>query len=187
MQNFSEALGKNFERLLRWLYPGVLFLVLLHLSGQRDLIPADNVGLYSWPIVIGGITVGAAVYLIQMYIVTQFISFIVVLIRWDVNALVDNERPIGDCRFAKFVDRYARAIEARWRSSPQGTHSYLDYAWATYHAASITGWLALAFFCSRGPDSVLDKLGGWVVVVPSSLLLVGALWEYLQLSRVRRF
>ena len=189
MQNSAEYLGRNFERLLRWVYPGALFLVLLRMSRpQAFKAVADVESGNVWDLVVVGLAAGFVVYLLQGYVINQLISAVAQLLRWDVN-VYPSDQPIH-CRclrcLVRWVDPQARSIRRRY-STCESLNSYLDYAWGVYHALSITGWLTILFFGIRAKGSVLASNGcwGWVVFGTALLLFIASLWAYAQLSRVR--
>jgi hypothetical protein len=193
MQDISEALGKNFERLLRWVYPGALFLVLLRMSRPEafDAVAHDE-PVNVWGLVVVGLVAGFVVYLIQSYVVNYFVLLLFQLKNWDVNQglqVAPPETPEREPRWvflrplARLFDRYAQAIRDRVNLS-EPLVNYLNYAWAAFHAVFITGWLTLVFFCVNDNQSVMDNVSAWYILPPAVLLLCGGLFTYAYLSRV---
>lgn len=188
VENAGEFVARNFERLLRWAYPGLLFLVLLELSKRGTLgevaHAVPQVGPL-WTLGVTGLVAGSAVYLFQSYVVGEFFSFLEFGL-WE----IDNHSrtlPFTDPnRQLSLVDRFALAVRRRWA----GPHldSWLNYAWATDHAAFITGWLPTAFYIvnrATKPDSSwLGSLAWWQVYAPALALIIGAVWVHARLNRV---
>lgn len=174
----------RFERSLRWLYPGLLFLVLLRMSRPDEFEAVNSVLENYWDLVGAGIVAGVAIYLFQAYLVGQVISAIGVWCKWDVNALLPGETPVRSSCVLTILDRQAVSVRKRWgRKIENGLGGYLDYSWAAYHALSITGWLTIVMFGLKCEGSVFEKAGCPILVL-AILLMVGALWLYAQLTRI---
>lgn len=190
MADLVDSIGRNFERLLRWVYPGAFFLVLLRLSNRSAYDNLLKVEPELWALVVAGIVAGVVVYLLQGYVLNMGLSILVTRIGWDVNAREGNENPSWwpTCldRLAHLFDRIAQGTKRRWGGmNRQGLGNYLNYAWATYHATSITGWLTLVFYYFVKDDSsVLAKLPFWAIPFPAILLVLGSLLTWCHLSRV---
>lgn len=179
-----DQIDRSFERLLRWIYPAVLFLVLLGVSRPGDF---DTLAEVKWPwgLAIVGLVAGAVAYLLQAYVVNQLVvSQVSHYCRWERNVY-----EVPRFRFliglANYADRWARVTHQRWGTKLERLHSYLNYAWATYHAAMLTAWLTLIFFLLKVEGSMFASVEWWVVVIPAVLLLVGAIWQYVWLARIQ--
>lgn len=184
MNNLGEYIGQGFERLLRWFYPGALFVVLLSLS-RPDIFASitEQFGFPEhtiWGLLIFGLGVGFAIYLFQQYVITQTLSALSQLLRWDPNiARTDQPRTCCLRVLAQWIDPQARVIEKQYKDS-----NYIDYSWATYHATSMTGWLLLVFIGIKTDSSLLSKAGCWSVI-PALFLILGSLYLFARLSRVK--
>jgi len=189
-----QSLGGNFERILRWIYPGALFLVLLRMSKPhafKSLATPNDIG-GPWELIIAGLVAGFAAYLIQAYALNHLVSLVFQVANWDINTgLHVNVRSgagqpkLGLERLAHLFDRHAQATWLRWGGNlPEGLSNYLSYGWATYHAVSMTGWLTLLFFLKKDCDSAFAAVPSWQILLPAALMLLGALWTYAHLSRV---
>lgn len=187
MQNWAESIFKNFERILRWIYPGALFLSLLYLTGSDILNFIRKIEPnHSWFfLVLVAAVAGFVIYLFQQQVIAQFISFFTMLSDWDKES-DPSKLPWGKyCqKMAKHADKWVTATIARW-NSPELLNPYLDYAFARYHATSITAWLTLLFLMVKSPGSALSLIPLWVVILFAVSLLLGSIWEYLWLSRVK--
>jgi hypothetical protein len=193
-----DSIGANFERILRWVYPGALFIVLLYASRPIVLENLhDKIGI--WGLVASGLVSGFVIYLFQGYVISQLITIFFILIKWDIRQglQVDpyksekgtNAKPETN-PIVRLFDRMARATQERWSiGDPQNLGNYLNYTWAIYHAVLMTGWLTLFFYLTRkeSADSIpiFQDITWWWVVVPASLLIVGGLFTHLLLSRIR--
>ena len=184
MQNLIDQIDRSFQRLLRWVYPAMLFLVLLHLTRPEDFAKIAQVER-PWGLIVGGLVAGAVAYLFQAYVFNQVISHVSTYLGWEINA----SRPLRFRRalrpLANHADQWAEVTRRRWGTSPERLSSYLDYAWATYHAMMLTGWLTLILFASKVQDSLFASVDSWNIIVPATLLLVAAIWHYAWLSRVQ--
>ncbi len=125
----AEAIGKGFERILRWIYPGALFLVLLALSWPNfygEIIARPTVLI---ELIVIGVAGGFAAYLIQSNVLNQLISIITLALGWEINALESGQDgpKCLKCLADKFFDPWAKATKARW-STKNDINPYLDYA-----------------------------------------------------------
>jgi len=184
-----DSIDKNFQRLLRWAYPGILFLVLLHMSRPGEFVILSKV-IYPWGLITAGLIAGAVIYLCQGYIFNQIVSHVALCLRWELNAdyKIDGDNTVRCKRIfgklLKHADLWASICSKRWGQDLHRLDSYLNYAWAIYHATALTGWLVLIFFFVKGNGSPLAKIESWIVLLIGVLLLEGALWLYAWLSRV---
>jgi hypothetical protein len=191
-----DSTSANLERILRWVYPGALFIGLLYAS-QPIFLKALYSEIHTWGLVAGGLVVGSIVYLFQSYVVGYVITVPLILLKWDVRQGLQKE-PKGEttkpcycrrCRcIERFFDRMAEATRDRWSDKvPEKVNNYLNYAWATYKAVLITGWLTLFFylFVDKEKGSILHNVECWWIPLAASLLIVGGLFTYLLLSRIR--
>jgi hypothetical protein len=193
-----DSIFKNFERLLRWFYPGILLLILLPLSQLNTI---DEIQTYSkdsfWLFMIVVFGIGAAIYLGQN-VLNQIISIITELTKWDVAMNLDGDPDIilyGERRppvkwlrwLAPFFDKQAGEIERKIARDKQSDNksSLMDYLWGTYHATSITAWLLFVMMRFSVDGSWLFKFDGWWYSIPS-ILFVFSLYIYARLCRVRR-
>lgn len=142
MNNPFEFIGSNFERLLRWVYPGALFIVLLYATHPEFLQGEE--GLYSkigiWGLVTGGLVIGAVIYLFQSYVVGSVITVTFILLKWDVRQGI--QRPLAEWETKEeekpryclrywlcLFDRMARAARERYSGNlHEKVGNYLDYA-----------------------------------------------------------
>ncbi len=206
MENFVDAIGTGFERILRWLYPGALFLVLLFLSNPSVfkiiLTPllAHNKNYESfavWQLIIAGAVAGMAIYLIHYYIFNWIISLLITR-----SGLLDREtRDLQGLpeRLAQFAERWNEPTWRRWgirqnrptRHTLERANNWLNYSWSTYHAGCITLYLAVLFSIFKESSSVLGNWfigkGPWFylgLVIFLVLFLKSLLWQYIILTRL---
>lgn len=203
MNNLVTSIYGPFERILRWAYPGMLFLVLLNLSQSPSFCIINAFGSQTWFLVIGALVIGAALYLIQSLVVTQLLTCIFQGLHWCVNehpeagdnpsilALHDKLPPWCCCLkwlATHWLDRDARTIELRCRRSKGDHYSYLDSSWAQFHSAFITAILIILFWFLKSANSTLSMLGEgigcWFWLFPG-LILLGAIVLFMRLTRVR--
>ena len=157
-----DTIFSNFEKVLRWVYPGILFIVLLYAVRPEWVERAvDIVG--RWGVFFGTLGVGFALFLVYQLVMVQTYHLIMIGFNWDVSAQDgQDERPKPKTRFWRmlakyFFDRDARKIERRMNEEKktQGTlrkkpYTYADYLWSICHAIGITGWLLVTFFWFAG-------------------------------------
>jgi len=192
-----DSIWANFERFIRWVYPGALFLVLLAMSRPKAfeaLVNMDD-GIGKWGLVVGALVAGVIIYLLQGYVVSYIITVPLILLKWDVRQglQVDLDKretepknqPVSCLRWmVPLFARMAAATRERWNAKEIG--NYLDYAWGVYHALLMTGWLTIAFFYLVAEQgSTLHTAGAWKVVTPCGLLLFGGIFTYFLLTRIR--
>jgi hypothetical protein len=182
MGNVAEALGRSFERLLRWLYPAALFLVVAYAArpsllklGQKLPAMGDT-----WGLILVALVAGFIAYLLQSYVWTTLISEVLDrTVRWSTR-----NRSAGG--FVAYVDRRFDDAWRRWGHNRKEMNDYLNYAWATYHAASMTGWLTIVFTCFKESRSFVNDNRSYCVAIVTiaGILFLASIWQYLILSRV---
>ena len=198
MDNLVDSLGRSFERLLRWVYPGALFIVLLRLARPADFETLATIKLAGdeslWGLLVGGIVAGVIAYLLQGYVVNVVVSGVFIYLKWDVNVPFDRpqwvQRVLGwwgirqvASEFAHLVDAMARNSRRRWESK---LSNWLDYVWGVHHATAVTGWLTLFFYLLwNEPESRFDRAAAWEILAPSATLLLAALFLHAVLVRVK--
>jgi len=183
MGSVVEATGKAFERLLRWLYPGLLFFVLLFLFKKTTFDELLSLQHFEWVVIIGGLGISAAIYLIEVYVFEQIINIIAQMIGWLVLEGYRRQPKFFPKWIVDFIDSQAKDIEYKYISR-QDRQSYMSYANATYHALCITGWQILFFYCVRDDSSLLSKIElPWIIFV-LVLIFIFSLSYYARLSRV---
>jgi hypothetical protein len=165
------SIGANFERLLRWVYPGALFLVLLRMSRPDvfNALACRNLGIGLWGLVVGGLVAGFVIYLFQGYVVSYIINVVFILLKWDVRQRLQcdhgeretesKKQPVSCVRWMlPLFDGMAAGTRERWSiSDTQKLGNHLDYAWATYKVVLITGWLTIIFFGINESGSVFSS------------------------------
>src|SRR4030042_5434851 len=123
MSGVIDEIGKNFERLLRWAYPGGLFLVLLFFS---TLINGKSTAFNTllaytqnnWLVIFfAGIFIGSAIYIFQSNVVANILKFLLKLI------------PSKCCLHLKRRTKISELL-TRAALNPQWFQGYIDYAWA---------------------------------------------------------
>ena len=138
MGELIDAIGRNFERLLRWAYPGglLLFLIWAYSTsfGQEESEffneLKDLTGSSWWVIFAGTIFAGFAIYIIQNKMVSLLLYWLFS------NTWIKR----------KFTCKaVVNMLRMRANLNPVWYQGYPDYGWATYHATSITGLLVLIF------------------------------------------
>lgn len=189
MDNVIDAVGRNFERLLRWAYPSGLFLVLLYLARPSDFAKLALV-MPPWGLVIGGLVAGAIAYFIQGYFFNQLATIFFVWIRWDVNIRWDTEgEAVANPSnwILQASNAMAQNAGARWKATNEGYRllNWLDYAWGVHHAMAITAWLIPFFVVWSEPSSRLHWVPDWPVFVIPVVLLISSLWFHAVLVRIR--
>jgi len=209
MESIMEALGKGFERILRWIYPGALFLVLLFLSHPKSLKELLEISPFSneWEIIIVILIAGMVVYLIHALFLNQIISIPFLksglLHKSDMELLRDSGEKLNKKNYMKklvplvnawiepTICKFGLNNEALTKRERERFRSYLDYAWGTYHAASITLWLAIFFLIVNEKDSKIDLLTHWgvpwfflAISIIFFFFFLFLLWEYLVLVRL---
>jgi len=192
-ENSIGGIIKYFERILRWLYPGLLLWLLFLAIGEHTFFK-EVLEVSIWAFLLLLFTLGAVIYLIQSGILTQFISYFTLWPDWDIaanenddpDAVCKQPRPIPRWRccnwFAvKVFDKHAGEIERKiFRDK---SYSIMDYQWGVYHVLSITGWLTIVVVSTFGNNSALDR---WFVYLLGVLFLLASFGQYARLCRVRR-
>jgi len=89
MNIISNVYG-TFERILRYVYPGFLFLLLLYLSQPKGFCLVNTFGGNIWFLVIAGLIIGMVVQFIQQHVWTEILNVIFKSLRWKVNEHPNN-------------------------------------------------------------------------------------------------
>ncbi len=104
-----DNIFKNIERILRWVYPGLLFFILLYITNRDftiDIIFKD-LGFpeyTSWGIILSITGIGALIYLLEQYVLNTFLLCIARKIGWD-----NTDKKDGYCE-GKHFDSQAKII-----------------------------------------------------------------------------
>lgn len=177
---------------MRWFYPGVLFLILLYLFMKPTFYGLICIKGYPWPLIIGGLGIGAVIYLIQIHVVNQILSAIAQGLRWLVlrhtttRTQEDRPTPRGllnkDC-IRGWWDAQANDIESP--EIDEKRTAYMEYLNATYHATCMTWWLTPIFYCIKENPSPLYDVEWWKIAVFSGFMFIASLNLFARLSRVR--
>lgn len=208
MGDFVSSVYGTFERFLRYVYPGFLFLLLLYLSQRDGYCLINAFGGNIWFLFVAGLIIGMAIQLIQAHVVTGLLNIIFKPLNWDVNVhtqvgcnptiIVGHKKLQPECCCLKciakhYFDPNARVVERRCKNE-QNHYSYLDALWARFHALSNTGLLFILFSCkeiiSSNYITNLDTLNlhfiSWhIIKIIGLLLLLAAIILYMTLTRVR--
>jgi hypothetical protein len=190
MPNWIESIFNNFERLLRWIYPGALFLLLLYLSNPKCLNYLEESDKYIWTnnlwlLIMLAIVAGIVIYFFQQLVVTAIISFFTVWSGWQIEP--DPSKLRWKCcrKIAGHFNWWARTVTNRWKY-PKRIDSYFNYAWGINHAAFITSWLTLTFFFFiKKDDSIMSTFPSWIIILATILLFLGSLIQHLWLTRAQ--
>ena len=176
-----DNIFKNIERLLRWVYPGLLFFILLFIIDYNQFeIIANRLGFpeeTSWGIILAIAGIGTVIYLFHQYILNTIL--VITLGNWWKNKRKDIQ---GRSRFVKHFNDKAKKIMYVCQSD-KSTH-YFYYNWGIYHALATTFWLLLSFFIVN----ILTNTSNWWVhliwVVSLIVFLLGKLYLFLKLMLV---
>jgi len=191
---FFNALGNSFERLLRWFYPGILFLVLLFISKPNawdsywKFVQYNEVvglwGLFSLVIVSG-----LLIYTIQAYFINNIVSSVSCLsgighrdieqLRWGIRHIARGSLRWGETAWRRWgfvstdIIREDRDRLGRW----------IDYSWGTYHVGCMTIWLYWFFYWFIDKDNNLNCIPLWIPVVISVFMGIFLVFHYIMLTR----
>ena len=197
MQDSLRSFLDNIERFLRWLYPGVLLLVLLHMARSNDDGPQSvmvTLRLSEEPtaVVLGGL-LGAAIvgsvvlYSLQRYLISEIV--VQYLIFWWITGA-------GDAfQYARVRSQtpnrwnpihfwgWSNTLRRDTLDSGGATQAWQDYTWAVAHAIGVSAWtIGLVFFFFTEQGSLLDSIeDGWVWLAVSVL---GLAWVWQELRSV---
>ena len=176
MGAFVEALDKGFDRILRFVYPGTLLVVLFHLFNP-DLICKLQQTFSIWGVVVFAVVSGTAIFLVHFLVLNWLISIVFLTL-----GLLYEDKPRGcKARLADWADKWSVPTWHRWginRDRHVGlkrANNWLTLRWSYYHAACMTLWITMGFLFWKG---------NWVLGLLPLLLLPCLFWEYLVLTRL---
>ena len=190
MPPLGDLLGKSLERLLRWVYPGVLLLGLLFLADINVFRKFDR-EFYVW-VAVGFVWIaGFVIFTLQRFVVNEFITLLLDFRGW--NSLPRaNRRPFLDGPFpwlCSYIDRLAKSSGDRFGQTGETRAGkigdYLNERWGISHAIAITAWLPWAVKPYAMPESpLLDNIPLLIgITVPLGL---GYLLAHFTLERLTK-
>ncbi len=183
MGDVINSIDRSFQRLLRWIYPGLLIAVLFYLSQPslyKRIVNCNQVGI--WGYLVGCITLGCLAYLLQVYFIQQ-VLLLTVFRTWKVDTDT-NKRP--ERKLAKYLEIDKKADEIEQRGYAKGTYNgtyYMDYIWAITHVLFISCWLIIIFLFNNEESSLFHLIKGgviWLAVV----LFISAMYQFAIVTRV---
>ncbi len=207
MPNIGELIGRSFERILRWAYPGILFTALLALARPSYFawwkgLPGDRAFVAALIIVVASVVV----YGLQRYILDEALNVLLdclglgtfstgesafrKVVRWLhlppwVGRMVHGPRSYCHGLAAFVIRRFGRrGLGAE--PDVEGMSDYVVYGRAVAHVMSVTGWLPLALDLLADPGSESWKAWWPVLKIVSVLSLGGYVIQTLVLNRVVR-
>lgn len=155
MNVLGELIGRSFERLLRWVYPGVLFAALMgfgkptyfnwwiSLPNERFLVAATLIIVTSFMI-----------YSLQRFVWNEILIWILDRIGW--SAFSQPPRTIS------YVDRLSQSIQRRFGfetdTNDRVAEKFADYLvnrWSAIHAMAATFWVFVVTWCWADGESLL--------------------------------
>ena len=195
MREIIEAFGRYFERFVRWVYPGMLFLLLLHL-GRPDLLRQFRIGGKGiWGIIILIVVFSFIIYSLHRYVLHEIYLLFAYLIGYSAPGRIARKRKnLPECRkFQIFEDqksflikRFCENQEKRETSGKQTIDGFSDYLfnrWAVTHAMGLTGWVLIAMYRIASENSCLGgfRLG---ILIIGILFFLGYGYQTLLLTEV---
>ena len=184
MLHVAEILGKSFERILRWVYPGVLFTALLCLGRPGIFDFWLRRGVWQDHILIAALVITAAsvvIYALHRYVLKDFLRWLLYMVGWASFQRANKKIPLFD----KYIGLKGKDIIRRFggleRESPDLRESrisnYLIGRWAAIHAMGLTAWVFVAMYLVALPSSPLrEGMPLWLVVLIPSIL--GLWWLF---------
>ena len=189
MQGIDSFLA-NIERFLRWIYPGLLVIVLLYLGDSLKL--ADFPGTEQSALKIFGLTVFAivssfVVYTLHRYVLHEIIeyAFFVLGIGAKYVRREGQQNPpaiwthrLNPLQFWRWNSRFQRLKFGVSRKSAEGRFlDFLTYQWAVTHALGLTFWaIPVSYYFLSSDDSHL-KAHPSAVLAGTILVLVAWVWQ----------
>ncbi|MEK7281538.1 MAG: hypothetical protein AAB037_04205 [Chloroflexota bacterium] len=185
MPNFADIIGRGFERLVRWAYPGLLFITLLGL-GKPDIF--DNWKLVQERLFLAVVVLAVAgfiIYALQRHVVNEL--GIWVLDHCGLSAFARQPKAMP------YIDRLAQSNQRRFgykddtdTRDVERFSNYLMDRWAVVHAMGLTVWLLpiMYYFVGEVESQLrqgLPQAGLWLLIV---LLSVGHVFGTILLERV---
>lgn len=202
MLDLGELVGRGFERLIRWAYPGVLFVTLLALGKPRYFdwwfgLQHDRIIVALAVVVVSSFLIYSLERHVWNELETCFLD------RWGLAAF-SRRRPrrsrtrIGRwyrwrlARRLTYLNRLSRSTERRFgyigdaRGQVERFSDYMVNRWAVTHAMGATFWTFLLMYFWAEETSLLRQWQAvlWAVAILSMLL--GHLPAVVVLERIER-
>lgn len=200
----GDILGENFERFLRWVYPGVLALSLLHLGRVQETGPdrtapgnlVQTLGLSGQGDAVQLLGIGMAIiflsfllYFLQRYVVHEMIVHYLLFVFGKGDAygygnahakVKDRDDKSNLHRSPKQFWHWNTMLQLDYGSVLGGRYSAnRDYGWSVTHAIGLSSWtILLAGFLHRD-GSTLDNLSV-VSFTVGSVFACAWIWQELK-------
>jgi hypothetical protein len=186
----QEAVGNllaNVERFLRWVYPGLLLLALMHL-GRKTSLPEwealrhQAVAVQVFALLAAAIVASILVYAAQRYFLHEMVVQYLLFLRGKGDAFnyaTQNGEP-DTLRWPQDFWHWSSRLNVESRTLGRDYNDLRDYAWAVTHALGVTWWLILLGRLLAAPESVIGRLPGWALGLIVGGLFVVWLWQELR-------
>ena len=188
MQNAVQDFLINVERSFRWVYPGLLLLVLLHLGNAGALVgwnvvSDQKVAIQLFVLAAATVVMSFILYTVQRYLIHEVLVqyFMFVAGFGEAFNYARNRRgglPKGIRRRPWDFWEWATKLNLASRSIGNGFSEARDYAWGVTHALGVTSWLVWVGYLLSTTGSTLRQDGAVIgIIVASLLFLVLWLWQ----------
>lgn len=191
MQDVFGNLLAKVERFLRWIYPGLLLLALLHLGRTTSLLEWDAlsqqaVAVQVFALVAAAIVASILIYAAQRYflheVVVQYLLFLCGKGDAFNYAKHNCESPPlrRRCCPTAFWEWSSR-LNVESYSLGEGYSNLRDYAWGVTHALGLSSWVIWIGWALKDDGSTLDRAFWWLLALSISFF---ALWLWQELRNV---
>ena len=185
----------NVEGFVRWVYPGLLLLGLLHMGRVASITETLRLDGLKEAVQVSGLIAVAiltsqVIYHLHRYLLHEWIIQYVLFFLWGHGDIVEfakgydwkRNKPRSKSEGKTPRERnplafwyWSNKFEAESRQREHRAYmGYRDYSWGITHALGITSWMLLiATFC-REPNSLLSGKTGvlWTIIIILALLWV---------------
>lgn len=178
--NIGTNIIDSFEKVLRYLIPGVAFCILFALSYPNDfdkvLLKISVSELLIFLIIF---TIGISIYVIHALIIKFTLEPLVYLLKLSPVNLFST-----DCCLCNYSKSHAELILSR-KKHPDYPQEYYIYLWAILHYSFIMSWVLL-FFSYFHEKSSWTELHGRLIAILGGILLFFSICSYLCLQLLEK-
>jgi len=186
MQEAVTGFLTNVERFLRWVYPGLLLLALLHLGRKTSLpewqaLRQQEVAVQVFALVAVTIVASILIYAGQRYFVHEiFIQYLLFLSgngdAFNYAKQKGKPPPLRRRWCPTVFWEWSSRLNLESRSLPGGYSDLRDYSWGVTHALGLSAWLILLTSRYGEENSIVDKFEVWALVL-GAVLALSWIWQ----------
>jgi hypothetical protein len=181
----------NVERFLRWIYPGLLFLVVFHLGtvdGLKQTLLRENSVLNVQPVfgLLALVVVsGTVIYALQRHCVNEFLQLVFFVFKQGAvfylyctsgnNKCKDWRHRLKPWVFWEYSSK--AQIKRFGNEQNQQFRAYMTYSWSMNHALGLSSWVIPLGYMLSDSRSEFKQWGSFVWVLTAVFFVIWV-WQF---------